>query len=326
MSAYWMKKSFHTRYKIVLGIVFFWLLISSGLLEAAFENSIQNPFSVICGGNGIILASGIEGMQMNPANTIFVNMFSLSGTYRSSSDLQNLENVDSIKDFNLACAFFLDKEKKYGRAGIGLNYFGSPFYSESKLVLNYSYELEQKIVIGVNGLYYSWSAADIMSINYPVTLEAGQKNGFVSLDIGALYPFYMDYYIGVSIYNITKPVVGKTLQDSTLPLGYNIGAGKKRGNFRFEAGFKSQDNVTKISGAINFLVMKDLFNFGLGAAARIGSVDQGTTSGFDSFGAGVKLHYTVSSVKFVLIYGYKFISDTGLGTISESNISFGLEI
>jgi hypothetical protein len=178
----------------------------------------------------------------------------------------------------------------------GMNY-GFDLYKESRFVLGYSYNFENKFFAGA-------------AINYQtVSIQNYGNDGALFLNLGGLAYITDDLRLGFSIYNINHATLGN--EDNQIPMVFN-------------AGF-SYDAIDELT--VNFAIEKDIeYNpsvlFGINYdIIEYLSLRSGFSNEPSRYSAGIGINYSM----FNLDYAVFTHNDLGITHQAGVLISFGRE-
>lgn len=167
-----------------------------------------------------------------------------------------------------AVAVAIPTEK--GNFGINIKYGGFKSFNESQVGFAYARNLGQKVAIGVQFNYYSYT---IPSYNNAAT---------VNFELAAIFHLTDKLNLGMHVYN---PVGGKFFKvNEKLTAAYTIGLGYDISeNFYISTEIVKEENfVVNVNSGVQYRFMKQFF-------ARVG-IAAATSTGYAGFGVGWSIY------------------------------------
>jgi len=159
-----------------------------------------------------------------------------------------------------------------GSFNIGASVYGFDLYNENKLLIGYSFALDEKIAFGFVGHYNS------------VKIKGYGSSGTLNLSLGCLFKLYADLNIGFSLHNPVRNSKSKI----ELPLIYSLGISYIL--------FKSSSLNLALEKEINYPIS---FRFGVEHnISKYFDLRLGIMNEPNIYGAGIGINYFIFSLNY----------------------------
>ncbi|OGS47368.1 MAG: hypothetical protein A2539_07385 [Elusimicrobia bacterium RIFOXYD2_FULL_34_15] len=233
---------------------------------------------------------------------------------------------------------FAHPTEKYGAMGFAwYNLSLSGFYDETVLSLAYSYNIFNRLSMGVSvkdlmrkfgSDDYTKTAidsngntrVDIEGVSGDPVFEKSSRTNSISGDLGLLYMYSNTLTFGFSAKNVTSPDIG-LVNTEKLPISYRLGVSYNKTNYLLSLeAFNKNSDLNILTGAEKWFTDKNIGIRGglLIGSRRLGTITVGSSMKFDNLSfdyafvwplTGIKDTYGTHKISLNIKFGKGSISD-----------------
>lgn len=266
--------------------LFYTIIIICAITLSAYSQYNPGAKQISLSNSDVALSNDVFSLFNNPAGLSQMNWREV-GIYYSPAPFGLSELANGYAAYH--------EPTDFGSFALGGMSYGFDLYRESKFVLGYSYNFQNKFFAGV-------------AINYQtVSIQNYGNDGALFFNLGGLAYITTNFRLGFSIQNINRATFGE--EDDQIPMIINTGL--------------SYDFVDDLT--LNFAVEKDIkykatFQFGINYdIIQYLSLRTGFANEPSKYSAGIGINYSIFSLDYAMFTH----NDLGLTHQAGLIISFG---